>query len=156
MNLLRVNQPNTWWDLSPVRRWGTLQDEVNRFFQNPWGELARSSEFFTGWAPALDLYEDKDHLTVKAELPGMNKDDIDIAIEDGVLSISGERKHEEKHTESESYRSERFYGRFNRSLTLPKPVDVDKVKAAYKDGVLTVTLPKTEAAKPKQIEVNIK
>ena len=155
MNLIRINNPN-WWDVSPVRRWGTLQDEVNRFFQNPWGELARSSEFFTGWAPALDLYEDKDQLTLKAELPGMKKEEIDIAIEDGVLSISGERKRGEDCGEAESYRSERFFGRFNRSLTLPRPVDVNKVKASYKDGILTVTLPKTEAARPKQIEVNVK
>jgi len=154
MNLLRINSP-VWWDLAPAHRWGTLRHEVDRFFENPWGELARSSEFFGGWAPALDLHEDKDSLTLRAELPGMKKEDIEIAIEDGVLSISGERKREEKYGDAESYRSERFFGRFNRSLTLPKPVNVEQVKASYKDGVLTVTLPKTEAAKPKQIEVNV-
>lgn len=154
MNLLRINNP-AWWDFSPAHRWGTLQNEVNRFFENPWGELARTSEFFTGWAPALELHEDKDDFTVKAELPGMKKENIDIAIEEGVLSISGERKREEKHTDAEIYRSERFYGRFNRSIVLPKPVDTDQVTASYKDGILTVRLPKTPAAKPKQIEVNV-
>ena len=109
----------------------------------------------SGWTPALDLYEDKDGFTLKAELPGMKKEDIELSLHDGSLSISGERKHEEKHSDSEVYRAERFYGRFQRTVTLPAPVAADKVKAQYKDGILTVTLPKTEEAKPKHIEVNV-
>jgi HSP20 family protein len=103
----------------------------------------------------VDVYEDKDSLTVKAELPGMKKDDIEISLHDGCLSISGERKSETKHESAEQYRTERFFGRFQRTVSLPTPVAVDKVKAQYKDGVLTVTLPKTEEAKPKHIDVMV-
>jgi HSP20 family protein len=107
----------------------------------------------SGWPPALDLHEDKDTLVVKVELPGMKKEDIEISLHDGCLSISGERKNEQKFEDAEVYRAERFVGRFQRTVTLPAPVAADKVKADYKDGVLTVTLPKTEEARPKQISV---
>ena len=110
-------------------------------------------EWFFGWAPAVDLYESKDHMVVKAELPGMNKDEIEISLHEGVLTLSGERKEEKKEDGAETHRLERFLGRFQRTLTLPSPVDVDKVKATYEEGILTVTLPKSEAAKPKQIQV---
>lgn len=154
MNLIKFNRPDL-WNWSPANRWGTLRDEFDRLFDEAWGSLARGSEFFTGWAPALDLYEDKDSLTATIELPGMKKEDISVSFENGMLTITGERKREHQQDESGAYRSERFYGRFHRSLTLPKPVNVDKVKAAYKDGVLTITLPKVEEAKPKQIEVSV-
>jgi len=108
-----------------------------------------------GWVPALDVYEDKDGVTVKAEIPGMKREDIDVSLHDGALTISGERKSETKHEEAEVYRSERFMGRFQRTLTVPMPVKSDGVKANYKDGILTVTLPKSEEAKPKQIDVNV-
>lgn len=116
-------------------------------------ELARTSQLLSGWTPALDLYEDKDSFVVKAELPGMKREDIEVSLHEGSLSISGERKGEEKHAGADVYRTERFFGRFQRTVALPTPVAADKVKAAYKDGVLTITLPKTEEAKPKQIEV---
>jgi len=136
-------------------RLSNLRDEIDRLFEEPLSELARTSHLLSGWTPALDVYEDKDTLTVKAELPGMKKEDIDISLHDGCLSISGERKSEEKFEKADVYRAERFVGRFQRALTLPSPVAVDKVKAQYKDGVLTITLPKTEEAKPKQIDVNV-
>jgi len=117
--------------------------------------LGNPSRFLSGWNPALDVYEDKDNLFVKVELPGLKKEQIDISLHDGILNISGERKSEEKHEEAEVYRAERFYGRFQRSVTLPTPVAADKVKAQYQNGVLTVTLPKTEEAKPKHIDVNV-
>ena len=85
----------------------------------------------------------------------MKREDIEVSLHEGGISISGERKSEEKHADAEVYRTERFFGRFQRTVMLPTPVAGDKVKAAYKDGVLTVTLPKTEEAKPKQIEVNV-
>jgi HSP20 family protein len=129
-----------------------LRDEINRLFETPFGDAGSESEFF-GWAPALDLYEDKDNLVVKAELPGMKKEDIEISLHQGSLIISGERKEETKEGQGENSRSERFFGRFQRSLELPKPVDPNKVTASYKDGLLTVTLPKTEESKPKQITV---
>ncbi|HET7624030.1 MAG TPA: Hsp20/alpha crystallin family protein [Verrucomicrobiae bacterium] len=108
---------------------------------------------FSGWFPPLDLREDKDNVVVTVELPGMKKEDIEISLHEGNLTISGERKEEEKSESAEVYRTERFTGRFNRVVGLPVPVATDKVKAQYKDGVLTVTLPKTEEAKPRQIEV---
>ena len=150
MRLMRWQRPETSW--APLDQWTNLREEINRLFEAPFGEMARESEFF-GWAPAVDLYEDKDYLIVKAELPGMKKDDIDISLHQGSLIISGERKEESHDGDGETSRSERFFGRFQRSLELPKPVDPNKVAASYKDGILTVKLPKTEESKPKQITV---
>src|SRR5437899_12627000 len=133
-----------------------LRDEIDRLFESPLQQFARKPQLLNGgWGPALDVYEDKDNVTVKAELPGMKKDDIEISLHDASLSISGERKSQSKHEDAETYRSERFFGRFQRTVTLPTAVDSNKVKAQYKDGVLTVTLPKTEEAKPKQIDVTV-
>jgi HSP20 family protein len=103
----------------------------------------------------LDVFEDKDNVYVRAELPGMSREQIEVSLHNGSLSISGERKSEDKFKDAEVYRGERFFGRFQRSVTLPTPVAVEKVKAQYKDGILTVTLPKTEEAKPKHIDVNV-
>lgn len=134
--------------LDPV---GQLQDELERFFAAPF--TAFGSPFFNVWAPPLDVYEDKENLFVTLEVPGLRKEDFDIALHDGVLSVSGERKLEERRQKTAGYRTERFNGRFQRSVTLPKAVQADKVRAAYRDGVLTVTLPISEAARPKQIVV---
>src|SRR5262249_45388076 len=123
-----------------------------RLFDIPLTEWAHASRLLSG--PALDVHEDKDNFIVQAELPGMKKEDIQLTLHDGSLSISGE-KSEEKHEDAEVYRAERFIGRFQRTVALPTPVAVDKVKAEYNDGVLTVTLPKSEEAKPKQIEVKV-
>lgn len=132
-----------------------LRDEIDRLFEVPLAELARNSQILSGWTPAMDVYEDKDNVYVRAELPGMRKEDIDLSLHEGSLSISGERKSEEHGQEAEMYRAERFFGRFQRTVTLPTPVATDKVKAQYKDGILTVTLPKAEEAKPKHIDVNV-
>jgi len=154
MRLIRRQTPDL-WNWSPMGRLTTVRDEINRLFASTFGDFGRSTELFNGWTPALDLYEDKDNLTVKAELPGLKREEIDIAVQDGTLVISGERKYEKTSKDSEPYRSERFYGRFHRTVALPKPVLSDKAKATYKDGILTVVLPKTEEAKPKHIEVNV-
>jgi HSP20 family protein len=132
-----------------------LRDELDRLFESSFGDLGRNPQLLSVWNPAVDLYEDKDNVIVKAELPGMKKEDIEVSLHAGALSISGERKGEEKFEDAETYRSERFVGRFHRTLTLPSQVDFAKVKAQYKDGILTVTLPKAEEAKPKQIEVKV-
>ena len=154
MNLTRWQRPEL--SLWPgFGRLSILRDEIDRLFDVPLAELARTSQLLSGWTPALDVREDMDNIIVKAELPGMKKEDIEISLHDGSLSISGERKSEDKHKDAEIYRSERFFGRFQRTVTLPTPVQADKVKAQYKDGILTVTLPKAEEAKPKQIDVNI-
>jgi HSP20 family protein len=131
----------------------TLLNEINRLFEEPFSELGQGSQYFYGWVPAIDLFEDKENLIVKAELPGLTKNEIDISLHEGALSISGERKPTEPQEDSSAYRTERFYGRFQRTVALPKEVEGDKVKAAYNDGILTVTLPKAEKAKPKQIEI---
>jgi HSP20 family protein len=99
--------------------------------------------------------EDKDNYTVHVELPGLKREEIEVSLQDGALVITGERKGEKVEKGTEVHRQERFYGKFQRALTLPEPVAADKVKADYKDGVLTVTLPKTEEAKPKKIDVSV-
>ena len=155
MSLTRWQRPemNVW---SPFRHLSLLRDEIDRLFDSPLNALTnKSQEFLNGWLPSLDLYEDRDHLVLKAELPGMKKEDIDISLHGDVLTFSGERKEEEVFEKAEAYRSERFLGKFHRTLTLPVPVDASKVQASYQDGILTVTLPKAEEAKPKQIEVKI-
>jgi HSP20 family protein len=132
-----------------------LRNEIDRLFESPLSELTGQSQLLSGWTPALDVYEEKDSFVVRAELPGMKKEEIEVSFHDGSLSLSGERKSETKHEDAEVYRAERFFGRFQRTISLPATVAADKIKAAYKDGVLTVTLPKTEEAKPKQIDVSI-
>lgn len=154
MRLVRYTRPSL-WSLSPVEQMTSLRDEINRLFEAPFGDLLRTSEFSNGWAPALDLREDKDNLLAVLEVPGMKKEDIEVSVHEGVLSISGERKRESESDEAGLHRNERSYGRFQRTLTLPKPVKVADIKAAYKDGILTVTMPKTEEAKPKQIAVEV-
>ena len=154
MNLIKWQRPVlTPW--SGFGRLSDLRDGIDRLFDSPLAELAQTSQLLSGWTPALYVYEDKENLTVKAELPGMKKEDISVSLHDGSLSISGERKSETKHEDAEVCRAERFFGRFQRTVTLPAPVAVDKIKASYKDGILTVTLPKTEEAKPKQIDVSV-
>jgi HSP20 family protein len=152
MNLTRWQKPElaNW---PAFGRLSNLRDEIDRLFESPLAEWP--SQVFSGWTPALDMHEDKDNIIVHAELPGMKKEDIDISLHEGCLSISGERKSEKEHKDAEVYRSERFVGRFQRTVSLPSAVDAEKVKASYKDGVLTITLPKTEEAKPKHIDVNV-
>jgi len=154
MNIVKWQRPTptTWPSFG---RLSDLRDEIDRLFESPLTELTRTSNLLSGWTPALDVYEDKDNYTVKAELPGMKKEDIEVSLHEGSLSISGERKSEAKHEDAEVYRAERFFGRFQRTVSLPSAVAADKVKAAYKDGVLTITLPKTEEAKPKHIDVAV-
>ena len=154
MKLMRFQSPvlATW---PTFNRLTDLRDEIDRLFESPLTELARTPSVFSGWTPAIDLYEDKDSVVVKAELPGMKKEDIEVTLHEGTLSLSGERKSEKKVEDADVYRAERFYGRFQRTISLPTPVAADKVTAEYKDGILTVKLPKTEEAKPKQINVNV-
>jgi len=153
MNLIRYQRPDLAWPT--FGRLSSLRDELDRLFESPFAGLTNASQLLSGWTPALDVYEDKENFIVKAELPEMKNEDIDVSLHDGSLSISGERKSETKHEDAEVYRAERFFGRFQRTVTLPAPVAADKVKAQYKDGILTVTLPKTEEAKPKQIDVSV-
>jgi HSP20 family protein len=106
-------------------------------------------------APTVDVYEEKDDIVVKAELPGMDKDNIEVNLTDRTLTIKGEKKKEEEMKEENYYRSERSYGSFLRTLELPKDVHADKVKATFKNGILEVRMPKTEEAKAKEIKVKV-
>ena len=130
-----------------------LRDQIEQIFEQP--DFAVSELLGGGWLPAVDVLEGKDKLTVKAELPGFKREDLDVSVHESNLILSGERKSDEERKDGEFYRSERFYGRFHRSIPLPFPVETDKIEARYSDGVLTVTLPKSEQAKSKQIEVEI-
>jgi len=152
MSLIRYQTPDTWRSLD---RWANLRDEINTLFEGPfWSNTGRQTQLFNGWTPALDLYQTNDDVVAVVEIPGMRKEDIEISLQDGVLTIGGERKDETAEGDKNG-RTERFVGKFRRSVSLPTRVDVNKVNANYKDGILTVTLPKAEEVKPKQIQVNV-
>jgi HSP20 family protein len=154
MKLIRYQTPDSapW---SALDRWSNLRDELNSFFDMPfWSGSGRTGQLFTGWSPALDLYESGDHFVAVVELPGMSKEAIDISLHDGALTISGERKREKSDNGETAQRTERYVGTFRRSISLPSRVDSGKVSATYQDGILKVTLPKAEEAKPKQIQVS--
>ena len=153
MSIVKWQRPllTSWSNLG---RLSDLSTELERLFESPLAGLARTSQLPNGWIPALDVYENENNFVVKAELPGMKKEDIEVSLNDGSLSISGERKTETRREDAEVYRAERFFGRFQRTVTLSSAVAPDKIQAAYKDGVLTVTLPKVEEAKPKRIDVS--
>ena len=108
-----------------------------------------------GWFPAIDVMEDKDQFTVKADLPGLKKEDIRVSCENGILTIEGDRRTETETKEKNYHKIERSYGRFVRSLNLGQVVDQSKIKAQYKDGVLELVLPKTERAKPRAIDIHV-
>jgi HSP20 family protein len=131
----------------------TLREEMDGLFENSFRPFFAVPGSFSTWSPAIDVYQDKDQFTVVAEVPGMKKEDLNLSLHNGVLTISGERKEEKK--SEQGFRSERFVGRFQRSINLPVSVDANRVKASYQDGLLKVVLPKSEEAKPKQIEVSV-
>jgi len=143
------------WD--PFRTLLDIQREMNRLFNTT---LTGRTEEGIGlregiWSPALDVYETENDIVVKAELPGMKPEDVDISVVGDTLTIKGEKKQEEEIKKENYYRLERSYGSFQRSLRLPVDVKPDKIKATYKDGVLKVTLPKSEEVKPKKIEIKV-
>jgi HSP20 family protein len=140
------------WD--PFRNVSTLQEQVNRIFDATFpGRAAEST--LTAWAPAVDIYETENELVLKADLPDINEKDLDVRIENNMLTIRGERKFEEKVNEDNFLRIERTYGSFNRSFSLPNTVNGEAISAEYKNGVLTVQLPKRAESKPKQVKVNV-
>jgi HSP20 family protein len=155
MSLIRYQTPSSamWPSLN---RWANLRDDLDTLLELPFlTGGTRQAQLFTGWTPALDLYQNNDNVVAIVELPGMRKEDIEISLHDGMLTIGGERKSEESGNGENAARTERFTGKFRRSITLPTRVDANKVNATYKDGLLTITLPKAEEAKPKQIQVNV-
>lgn len=140
---------------SPARDLLNIQDEMNRMmdrFFSP--DLFEGSDFSTTrWLPNMDVQEDKDRFTINMELPGLSKDDVSLTVREGVLTIEGERKQEDEKEGVNYHRVERRYGKFLRSFQLPVRVKEDKIEAVFKDGVLTVQIPKAEEIKPKQIAV---
>ena len=146
--------------MSSITRWDTysglsgLQEQVNRLFESSFSRRADNSAVTT-WAPAVDIFETENELVVKADLPDVNEKDIDVRVENNMLTVRGERKFEEK-AEKENYlRVERTYGTFSRSFRLPNTVNNETIQADYKNGVLTVTLPKRAESRPKQVKVNV-
>lgn len=140
----------------PFRDLLSLQERMNRLFEEAGRGISRGQDDDWGaWAPAVDIYEQGNDIVLKAELPGVDPKDVDIRIENNVLTLRGERKLESEVKKESYHRVERAYGTFMRSFTLPSTVDTANVKAEYKDGLLRVVLPKREEAKPKQIQINV-
>ncbi len=155
MALIRWRSRRDVWD--PFKYLADLQEDMNRLFDLSLARLPREDVGGVAeWLPAVDIVDEKDRVRIKADLPGVNKDDVDIRIEDGVLSIKGERKEEKEEKDKNFYRKECFYGSFERSVALPAEVDANKAEASYKDGVLEIILPKKEESKPKQIKLKVK
>jgi HSP20 family protein len=143
------------WD--PFKEVATLQERMNRMFEDVWGRGRRPDEdYISGsWVPPVDVRETKDSLEIAAELPGIDPKNVEVSVESGVLTLKGSRQFE-KATEGETYhRVERAYGAFERSFTLPTNVDAEKIQAAYRHGVLHLTVPKREEAKPKAISIKV-
>jgi len=138
----------------PFRGLTTLQDQVNRLFNESFRTHGEESALTT-WAPAVDIYETPNELVVKADLPDVSEKDIDIRVENNLLTIRGERKVEKSVSEENFLRVERTYGAFSRSFSLPNTVNSEAIGADYKNGVLTVTLPKREESKPRQVKVDV-
>ncbi len=144
----------TRWD--PFREFSTLQDRMNRLFRESYGPEGREEALTnTSFAPPVDVYEDEHSVNLKIEVPGIDEKDIDVRIENNVLTVHGERKFEKEEKEENFRRVERQYGSFTRTFSLPTTVDAEQVEADYDKGVLKIKLPKKAEAKPKQIKVNV-
>lgn len=138
----------------PFRDLRTLQDEVNRLFSSNFARAFGDEGISRGaWAPNVDIYENKDHIVLEAELPGMNRDDFELTVENNILTLRGERRFEKKDEGDNFHRVERAYGNFSRSFTLPPTVSSENVTAEYKNGVLHVVLQKREEVKARRIEI---
>ena len=138
----------------PFRGVTSLQEQINRLFSETF-DRSTDEGSLTTWAPAVDIYETEQELVVKADLPDVKPEDLDIRVENNILTIRGERKFEKKVNENNYLRIERSYGSFSRSFSLANTVNTEAIKADYKDGVLTLSIPKREEAKPKQIKVQV-
>ena len=143
----------TRWE--PFRGLSTLQDQMSRLFADTLFRGRSDESALTTWAPAVDIYETENALVVKADLPDVNEKDLDIQVENNILTIRGERKFERDVKEDNYLRVERAYGSFSRSFSLGNTVNTEAIKAEYRDGVLTLTIPKREEAKPKQVKVSV-
>jgi HSP20 family protein len=144
---------NQLWN--PFQEFESLLDRYSKSSGNLMRGPSGTDLSFADWAPSVDIDEQDDKYVIKADLPGVEKKDIDVKLENGMLSIRGEKRTETESGNGKRHRTERFHGTFARSFTLPDSVDVDNVDASYKDGVLTLAIPKKEQAKPKSIDIKI-
>jgi len=135
------------------KEFNALSGNLNRFFEGSRRE--ENDDFLGTWSPAVDVYDKGNDMVIHAELPGLKKEDIDVHVDNNVLTIRGKKERKEEVKEDGYFRTERAFGTFSRSFSLPTTVDVKKIAADYKDGVLTLTLPKAEEAKPRQIAVKV-
>jgi len=144
---------------NPFHELEALNDQLSRFFNLPtsmkWPEFSLDTTAEPAWTPAIDVLENKDSFQIKADMPGMDKKDITVAVDGDILTIKGQKTEEKELKENGVVRKERAYGSFYRSVSLPQSVDATKVKASYKNGVLELLIPKKEEAKPKQIEIDV-
>ena len=140
---------------NPVREFTSLHDQVNRLFGSTLADGNHKDTDLATWAPAVDIYETEGELVVKADLPDLDEKDLDVRVENNVLTIRGERKFEKNVREDNYLRVERTYGAFTRSFSLPNTIDSEQIHAEYRNGVLTVRMPKREESKPKQIKVSV-
>lgn len=143
------------WD--PFRDVAALQDRINRIFNESFGRSRDLDDEVSlyDWRPPVDIYETADGIVLKVELPGVNKDDVSVEVKDNVLTLKGERLLDPQIEDEHYYRKERSFGKFNRSFSLQEPIKPDLIKASFKDGVLTVEIPRPEEQKPKQVTVDI-
>ena len=139
----------------PVRNLNDIQSEMNRLFDSVFGYPTTVSGSERFWAPLADMYETKDDLVLSFELPGISEKDVNVSITGDLLTVKGERRAEQTSKDDTYHRLERVYGKFERTVQLPMPVQADKVKATYRDGMLHIQLPKAEEVKPKEIKINI-
>ena len=146
---------NTVVRYEPFRGLSTLHDQVNRLLNETMFRGQGEDSAITNWAPAVDIFETPNELVVKADLPDVDEKDIDIHVENNLLTIRGERKFEKNVSEDNYLRVERTYGAFSRSFSLPNTVNAEAIHAEYKNGVLTVNLPKREESKPRQVKVSV-
>ncbi|MGC9312087.1 MAG: Hsp20/alpha crystallin family protein [Sediminispirochaetaceae bacterium] len=140
--------------LEPMDEFDRLQDEINKLFD--WTYPSNRGLFDRSLSPAVDVVETSDEIVLTCDLPGVNRDDLDLSISRNVITIKGEKKGEQKKEGAKTFRKETWSGSFQRTLSLPETVDPDKVEASMKDGVLTVKIAKREEVKPRQISVNVK
>lgn len=140
----------------PFRDLLTTQDRFNRLFNDHFANAFGGDQLNAkGWTPAVDIYETDQNLVIKAELPGIDPKDLEVRVEDGTLYLKGERKYEREVKEESYHRVERSYGSFARTFSLPRTINTEDIKADYKDGILTLTMPKREEAKPKTVKINV-
>jgi HSP20 family protein len=139
----------------PFRELFDLQRSINRLFDENYTRPSREEAALSAWTPAVDIFEDENSFVIKLELPEVNREDVKVNLHDNVLSIAGERRLENEEKREGYHRVERAYGQFYRSFSLPPNVNAEAINAQFKEGVLRLSIPKKEEARPKQIEVNV-